>query len=592
MKVCSRCKLRYPDQAFLCQLDGAALFDLPDPLIGSTLAGRYVVQEVIGSGGMATVYRAEHRLIDRPCAIKVLNFEFSAVPSICERFRREAKLAQRLAHPNIIEIFDSGETDSGAPFLAMELLRGTTLADAITHRMLPLDQALIILTHMCRALARAHDFEVIHRDLKPENVFLLSDQSVKLLDFGIARCTQDVRLTSTGEVFGTPQYMAPERSLNQEAGPASDLYALGIMAFEMFAGRLPFEAHEPAVWLIKHLREVPPRLCEFVPQAPRALDNLIHTLLAKDPNARPRDAYRVLVALAEIAAELGILLPKELELPAHIKSAPVPDSNLGLWQQRLQLLERRIVVSLRPHSAFGNSVPSTQKEATQLLESLQHRLHETTAARSRAVTEQAALEKLEHDVRAIRARLGLAMDTLGEDWSRVHSILAQSEAKLGDLSAQSQLARDEIIHTQREILHWEGRLGFAVPHPEWAIGLRTQAEQVMSWTLVYNQLLSLENERAGQEQQLADLHFQIQALRTSLSQAERDFDQQKQLCLQRLYDWSTRAETLESSLISLTERVVRLLGTEREVSELMSELELPRRGYPAIVDQPSTFLAS
>ncbi|MEJ1960356.1 MAG: serine/threonine-protein kinase [Gammaproteobacteria bacterium] len=142
---------------------------------------------------------------------------------IRERFRREAKAAQKLAHPNIIEIFDQGETPDGYVYLVMELLRGETLADVLEHGKVPLERGLPIMIQIARALARAHDLEVIHRDLKPENIFLArlpngADQ-VKLLDFGIARSMQDSRLTGAGEVFGTPQYMAPERITSIEAGP-------------------------------------------------------------------------------------------------------------------------------------------------------------------------------------------------------------------------------------------------------------------------------------------------------------------------------------------------------------------------------------
>src|SRR5262249_11320364 len=153
----------------------------------------------------ATVYRAKHRIVERPCAIKILKPGFSADPVLRERFLREARHAQRLAHPNIIDIFDHGDTDDGTPFLVMELLEGQSLADVIEFAPMSLARPLPVAIEMSRALARAHDFEVIHRDLKPENVFLLPGDRVKLLDFGIARCAQDARLTNLGEIFGTPQ---------------------------------------------------------------------------------------------------------------------------------------------------------------------------------------------------------------------------------------------------------------------------------------------------------------------------------------------------------------------------------------------------
>ena len=221
MKSCPQCKLKYPDDSTACFLCGGGLVALKDPLIGVTIAGRYQIEEVLGQGGMATVYAARHRLVDRPCAVKVMSAQYTRNEVIRERFRREAKAAQKLAHPNIIEIFDQGETPDGLVFLVMELLQGETLADVLEHGKVPLDRGLPIMIQIARALARAHDLEVIHRDLKPENIFLArlpnGADLVKLLDFGIARSMQDSRLTGAGEVFGTPQYMAPERITSTEA---------------------------------------------------------------------------------------------------------------------------------------------------------------------------------------------------------------------------------------------------------------------------------------------------------------------------------------------------------------------------------------
>ena len=172
MRACQRCKLNFPDDTAACFLCGSALAAVQDPRIGLTLAGRYQVEAAIGEGGMATVYSARHRLVDRPCAVKIMNASLAKNEVIRERFRREAKAAQKLAHPNIIEIFDQGELPDGSLFLVMELLEGETLSDLVVRGKVPIDRTVSIAIQISRALARAHDLEVIHRDLKPENVFL------------------------------------------------------------------------------------------------------------------------------------------------------------------------------------------------------------------------------------------------------------------------------------------------------------------------------------------------------------------------------------------------------------------------------------
>jgi serine/threonine protein kinase len=231
MKTCPQCHIRYPADAIYCFVDGASLSVMVDPLIGTTLSGRYVIEDRLGEGGMATVYRARYKLMDRPCAVKVMNPAYSTDATVRERFRREAKSAQALSHPNVIEIFDQGEREDGTPYIVMELLEGYTLSALIDGGPIVAPRAIPLMIQMSRGIARAHDLGVVHRDLKPDNIFICrrADGSdlVKILDFGIARSRSDTRLTSAGELFGTPQYMAPERVMSGETGPSVDLYAVG-----------------------------------------------------------------------------------------------------------------------------------------------------------------------------------------------------------------------------------------------------------------------------------------------------------------------------------------------------------------------------
>src|SRR5271155_859970 len=166
MKTCPQCKMRYPNEAVYCFVDGADLVPLRDPRIGTTVAGRYVIDEVIGEGGMATVYRATQKLTERTVAMKIMNASLAREAVVRERFRREAKNAQKLSHPNIIEIFDQGETEDGTAYIVMELLKGHSLAEVVAKGPLDLQRALLLMIQTARGIARAHDLDVIHRDLK------------------------------------------------------------------------------------------------------------------------------------------------------------------------------------------------------------------------------------------------------------------------------------------------------------------------------------------------------------------------------------------------------------------------------------------
>ncbi|HJK98668.1 MAG TPA: serine/threonine-protein kinase, partial [Polyangiaceae bacterium LLY-WYZ-14_1] len=213
MRVCPKCGLRYRDETERCFLDGSELEEVADDRLGTVIRGRYELESVIGQGGMATVYRATHRVVDRPVVVKVLHDKYSRDEAMRERFRREAKNTAALAHPNIVEIEDYGDTEDGTSYLVMEYLVGAPLNDVVVDQApMPGDRVAAVGMQIARGLARAHDFGVFHRDLKPENIFIAEDlegrQLVKLLDFGIARSLHDPRLTSQGEIFGTPQYMA------------------------------------------------------------------------------------------------------------------------------------------------------------------------------------------------------------------------------------------------------------------------------------------------------------------------------------------------------------------------------------------------
>jgi serine/threonine-protein kinase len=215
VKVCDVCGGRYKDKGNprVCPFDGTPLRDLPDPMLGRAIGGHYVVTQKIGAGGFGTVFRARHEVLGRDVAIKFLNPELAADATNRSRFLREAKAANRIDHEHIIDITDYGETEDGMVYLVMELLEGRPLAAELANGPIALSRVVDITMQISSALARAHELDVIHRDIKPDNIYLVDGQGrrdyVKLLDFGLAHMKGELRLTATGAVFGTPEYMAP-----------------------------------------------------------------------------------------------------------------------------------------------------------------------------------------------------------------------------------------------------------------------------------------------------------------------------------------------------------------------------------------------
>jgi serine/threonine-protein kinase len=550
-------------------VDGIALEDIPDPRIGTAVAGRYLLESVIGEGGMATVYRAHHRLVNRPCAVKVMSSRFVADPVIRERFRREAKAAQKLAHPNIIEIFDQGETEDHSLYLVMELLNGHALSAELKQGGLSPARALPILIQIARALARAHDLEVIHRDLKPENIFIASQpdgsERAVLLDFGIARSMQDARLTEAGKMFGSPAYMAPERITSIDAGPAADLYAAGIIMFEMLTGELPFKATNPTGFFIKHMQETAPRLRSRVSALPESLEQLIEALLAKDPADRPVDAHRLCADLVEIAGALGIETPLEPTAAAE-SSAPavlLPPANIDRWRHRARVFEAMLS---RVSRGGSDGLVATLQEIT-------NRLDPLAQLRQESVEHQRRLEDVEVRARDGRLRLGHAVDALGVDASRARDESKVAAQEVQQAAAQLQAVHARVLALHANLLYWEGRSALAEPYRELALAYRRTAEAVDEWADAGDKARLAEERWRSKKGEVADLEFQIQQLRTALAALQQSLDAEQTNLQALISEQGNRADRIEVELLDLAVRFCAPLRAKSELKSLFRELE-------------------
>ena len=316
MKKCPRCGTEYSDTNTLCPADGSALETSGDPLIGETLAGKYRIEERLSVGGMGTVYRGTHVLMDKKVAVKVLRPSLAADETIVARFSREARAASRISHPHALSVTDFGEAEGGVVFLVMEYLDGRTLKEVIRQEgPLALQRVVEIMRQIGGALEAAHAEGVIHRDLKSDNIMLLKTPGAdyaKVLDFGIAKIQQpiggqDPELTSPDLIIGTPQYMSPEQcSQVGDLDARSDVYSLGVILYEMLVGRVPFTGASPTAIMLKHLQEPPPSVLDDRTDLSPGVGTVVAKALAK----RAEDRYQSAGALVEdlvIAAGSGLL---------------------------------------------------------------------------------------------------------------------------------------------------------------------------------------------------------------------------------------------------------------------------------------------
>ena len=301
VKACVVCQSELKDDARFCPECGAEqpkaeVAPGEDPLLGMIVAKKFKVEKILGVGGMGKVYKARQLALDKAVVVKVLHDQFRDDPQLVQRFQREARAASRLNHPNSIQIIDFGQDDSGVVFMAMEFLQGQDLF-ALLKKEGPLspDRVARVMIQVCSALAEAHEQNVIHRDLKPENIMIEDRRGqrdfVKVLDFGIAKIQDPAEqggqaLTQAGMVCGTPEYMSPEQARGLQLDARSDIYALGVIMYQLSTGELPFTADSPIGIVTKHILEapVPPRVKR--PQIPELLEQIILKAMEKDVSGR------------------------------------------------------------------------------------------------------------------------------------------------------------------------------------------------------------------------------------------------------------------------------------------------------------------
>jgi len=306
----------------------------PGP-ISPPLANRYQLQQTLGSGGMAVVYKAWDLRLERPVAIKVLRQDFSFDPSLSERFRLEAKAVANLSHPNIVTVYDFG-LDEGKLYFVMEYIPGTDLKTVIKHRgRFTIDEAIPLIVQACAGIGYAHRAGLVHCDVKPHNMLVTPDQRLKVTDFGIARALASIHPEEKNEVvWGSPQYFSPEQAAGGAPSPASDVYSLGVILYEMLAGRLPFITADPQELSRMHreVAPIPPR--HFNPLIPEALEQIILKVLSKEPSARYRTADqlgRILVNyshqadpyLANIPPMSTVTVNQAVTMPSQAATTPV-----------------------------------------------------------------------------------------------------------------------------------------------------------------------------------------------------------------------------------------------------------------------------
>lgn len=560
MKVCTICGAKWRGDPSVCPLDGGSLEDLPDALLARTIAGRYVVTERIGAGGMGTVYRARHEIVGRDVAIKFLAPELALDATSRSRFLREAKAANRINHEHIIDITDYGETQDGLVYLVMEFLDGRPLGDAIDEGRFPAFRAVDVARQIAYALARAHELDVIHRDIKPDNVYLLERPGggdfVKLLDFGLAKMKGEIRLTASGAVFGTPEYMAPEQARGKPLTGKADLYALGCVLYEMLTGSPPFDGPTPDL-ILSHISAVPPVPSELVPNIPPDLDAIVLRLLAKEPDDRYADAHH----LGEELRAVADTLPRPSSLPMSTEKRVADAMSVTLarfdTQPTISSSETWDAKIARFRELAGRAHETTPAWLAVAMDELEGWVRDLALRRAELDRSAGVLIHHEDELRSVRLQIGKAIDVLVRDESRT----------LREIDGLRSLVDGAEVDT----VPWEARLRDAwadlppLPPPSSPIDsaavdrLRQVGAAADEWASLEQRRRELAEQMGVREQGQDDLRFQVAQLKGRLgtlnAEGELDLGEMRE----RTVELDRSVQGLLDKIASRSEEIVKHL---------------------------------
>lgn len=549
-----------------------------DASLGKVIAGRYRLEARIGEGGMGVVYRARHVLIDRVVALKLIRPDLRGETHLRAWMLREARAANRVDHAHIVDIHDIGETEEGELYLVMEYLVGVSLSSEIARGPFQLTRAVDVLEQMCAALARAHDLGVVHRDLKSDNIMLINrggrKDSVKILDFGLAHLARDPRLAPKGAVFGTPEYMSPEQARGEEAGPKSDLYALGILFFEMCTGQLPFKSSDRETLLEMQRNAPPPRPRALRPDLNPTAEAIVLKLLEKDHRKRFMDAHH----LQEELKALQRSLPQQAwdtgtgEAAAAPPPPPPPQSpGVIEWGSRAALFSRMV-----SRAYYANNVPTEIGDAVQKIWDLAakaNRLEGEVASHTRKT------EALERRGRALRAEIGRKVEELAHEESRVRREIAGYQEE-GDRLRAEMTAAEQTAAAARamadavEVKRLLDRAAF-----ERAGAAAAKVESIRET------IEKLQQKRASREAVARDLRKQIEELRGQLARYAEALEEDLSGGREKVALRTREGLVFEKQFTELSNMLVTHLKGRPECRDLMSEL-ITQVNPPAPQPQP------
>ncbi len=516
---------------------------------------------------MGLVYRARHVLIDRVVALKLIRPDLRGETHLRAWMLREAKAANRVDHAHIIDIHDIGETEEGELYLVMEYLVGTPLSAELANGPMPIARSVDVIEQMCAALARAHDLGVVHRDLKSDNILLTErggrKDFVKILDFGLAALKRDARLAPKGAVFGTPEYMSPEQARGEDATPASDLYALGVLFFEMLTGQLPFRSNDRDTLLKMQQTQQPVRPRSIRPDAHETGEAIVMRLLSKQAKDRFRDAHHLQEDLKKLQRSLPSSHAWEVKADGDALIAPPPppppqSPRVTEWANRAAIFTRMV-----------SRVYSGKEAPSELLGALSQ-TWDLAARASRLEGEVASLTRkldaLERRGRALRAEIGRKVEDLAQEESRV---LREASAHGDDVErAERELAQlERAAHSARA----EAQAALKSDRVDPAVFERSGATAA-SVQAKHEEMQRYKARREGCEKTGRGLRRQIEQLRGQLSRYAEALEEDLTRGRNQVGERTREGLRFEKAFHDVSGKLLRALKDKPECRDLIPDL--------------------
>jgi len=550
-----------------------------DPLLGKVIAGRYRLESLLGEGGMGVVYRARHVLIDRVVALKLIRPDLRGETHLRAWMVREARAANRVDHAHIVDIHDVGETEDGELYLVMEYLIGDSLSSQIAKGPMPIARAVDILEQMTAALARAHDLGVVHRDLKSDNIMITGrggrKDFVKILDFGLAALTRDPRLAPKGAVFGTPEYMSPEQARGEDAISSSDLYALGILFFEMLTGRLPFRSGDRDELLEMQQKAKPPSPRKYRPDVPDQAERIILKLLEKDPADRFRDGHHL---KEELKAMQRALPARTWDVAADVAPAAPPPPPLAKAPGVVEW-SRTAANFLR---AVARAYPDG--DAPTAIQGAADKIWEMASGASRLEGELEShskkLETIEKRGRALRAEIGRKVEDLAGEESRALRDASAERDVLSHLILKRKKSQRELKAAQAAVQAAGNDVNRIRKGHEALGGARAEIEVLEGVARDYDQ------RARNKEGAAAERRTQIEQLRAQLKRYSEALENDLQTGRERIANRVGKALEYENAFGEASDLLLDHLRDKPECRELLEDIDKRRQGQDPD-DKPS-----